>query len=49
MHVTDGILLNTKKLNLELKEKNENYIIKAEDDSVKPETLKINILEYKIC
>lgn len=49
MHVTDGILLNTKKLNLELKGKNENYIIKAEDDSVKPETLKINILEYKIC
>jgi len=29
MHVSDGILINTKKLNLETKGKTENYIIKA--------------------
>ncbi len=49
MHVTDGILIDTKKTNLELKEKNQNYIIKAEEDAVKPEYLKIDIEEYEIC
>ena len=49
MNVTDGILINTENLNLKLKEKNQNYIIKANTDMPKPETLKINIYEYEIC
>lgn len=49
MNVTDSILINTENLNLKLKEKNQNYIIKANNDMPKPETLKINIYEYEIC
>ena len=49
MHVTDGILLNLKDLNLELKQKDKNYIIKPNGDTPKPDTLKINIFEYEIC
>ena len=49
MHVTDGILIDTKKLNLKLKEKKQNYVIKADEDAAKPNTLKINIIEYEIC
>ena len=49
MHVTDGILIDTKKVNLELKERNQNYIIKAKEDVAKPECLKIDIEEYEIC
>jgi len=49
MHVTDGILLNTKKLNMKLKEKSQNYIIKTHGDVPKPEALKVNICEYEIC
>ena len=49
MHVTDGILINTKKLELKQKEKMQNYIITAKHNSHKPDTLKINILEYEIC
>jgi len=49
MHVTDGILINTKNLNLEQIDKNQNYIIKTKGDTPRPDTLKINIYEYKIC
>lgn len=49
MHITDGILIDTRKLNLELKEKNQNYVIKQKMDEPKPEALKINIYEYEIC
>jgi len=49
MNVTDGILLNTKRTNLKLKGKNQNYIIKVNQDEPKPETLKLNIFEYEIC
>ena len=49
MHVTDGILINTKNLELKLKGKNQNYLIKANEDMPKPETLKLNIYEYEIC
>lgn len=49
MNIEDGILIDTKILNLELKDKENNYIIKALDDESKPQTLKINIQEYKIC
>lgn len=49
MHISDGILINTEKLNLKLKNKDENYIIKTIEASPKIETLKINIFEYEIC
>ena len=49
MHVTDGIIINTKEMKLEIKDKSDNYIIKVENDSPKPEALKINIYEYEIC
>lgn len=49
MHVTDGILINTKKLDLQQKGKVQNYIITANHNVAKPDTLKINILEYEIC
>lgn len=49
MNVLDGIMIDTKKLNLKLKEENQNYIIKAIGDRPKPEALKINIFEYEIC
>lgn len=49
MHISDGILINTEKLNLKLKNKDENYIIKTIKASPKIETLKINIFEYEIC
>lgn len=49
MNVTDGILIDTRNLDLELKEKNQNYVIKQKIDESKPETLKINIYEYEIC
>ncbi len=45
MHVKDGILINTNKMNLKLKQTNQNYIIKTKGDISKPETLKINIYE----
>ena len=47
--ISDGILINTEKLNLKLKNKDENYIIKTIEASPKIETLKINIFEYEIC
>ncbi len=49
MHVTDGILIDTRNLKLELIKKNQNYIITPKIDEPKPETLKINIFEYEIC
>lgn len=49
MHVTDGIIINTKDLKLKQKEKLQNYIIKSKEDSSKPSTLKVNIYEYEIC
>ena len=49
MHVTDGILLNAKELKFKLKNENDNYIVKAEQDAAKPRTLKIRIQEYEIC
>lgn len=49
MHVTDGIIINTKDLKLKQKEKLQNYIIKAEENLAKPNTLKVNIYEYEIC
>ena len=49
MNVTDGILIDTQKVKLEVDKKNENYIIKTKDSEAKPNAIKINILEYKIC
>ena len=49
MHVTDGIIINTKDLKLKQKEKLQNYIIKSKEDSSKASTLKVNIDEYEIC
>lgn len=49
MHVSDGIIINTKDLKLKQKEKLQNYIIKTEEGLVKPNALKINIYEYEIC
>ncbi len=48
MNVTDGILIDTNEIDLELKEKNQNYIIKAEENAAKADYLKINIEEYEI-
>ena len=48
MFVTDGILLNTKELNLNLIEKKQNYIINLNKQSKKPEPLRIDIHEYSI-
>jgi len=44
MNVTDGILINTKQLNLNLQKREQNYIIKLNNEA-EPETLKINIYE----
>lgn len=49
MHVTDGILIDTEKIKLELKEQTQNYIIKAEENEPKPKPIKVNIYEYEIC
>ena len=49
MNVTDGIIIDTNMLELNLKEKSNNYIIKVEEDKPKPDALKINIFEYEIC
>ncbi len=49
MHVTDGIIINTKDLKLKQKEKLQNYIIKSKEDLFKPNILKVNIYEYEIC
>lgn len=49
MNIIDGIMINTKKINLKLKEENQNFIIQAMGDRPKPEVLKVNIFEYEIC
>ena len=49
MNVSDGILIDTNKLDLKLKGKKQNYIINIKQDLPKPEALKINIFEYEIC
>ena len=49
MHVTDGILIDTRKLELKAKHKDSNYIITSTTDEPKIEALKINIKEYEIC
>lgn len=40
MHVTDGILIDTKKLNLELNEKNQNYVLKTKRRHAKARNIK---------
>ena len=49
MNITDGILLNTKSLEIANVKKDSNYIIKAVQDQEKPNSLKINTYEYEIC
>jgi len=45
MHVTDGILINTKNMDREFIKTSQNYIVKSKGDSPIPETIKINIYE----
>lgn len=49
MNVTDGILIDTRKITANLKEKSQNYIIKPIRNSPKADVLKLNIFEYEIC
>lgn len=49
MNVSDGVLIDKEKLNLNLKCHEQNYVLKVAEGAVKPETLKINIYEYEIC
>lgn len=44
MNITDGILINTKELALNWQKKDQNYIIKINEEA-KPEPLKVNIYE----
>ena len=49
MNIIDGILIDTKVLELKQTNKDSNYIIRINKELLKPESLKINIHEYEIC